>query len=66
MSKPKYSYAPRGNQWAVLEWDFHPNGSSGTVIAYYNKIQDAKDLAKHLNETEPKAGSELEPGINNH
>lgn len=63
MNKLKYTYCPRGNQWAVLTWDFHKNGRSGTVIAYYNNMEDAKDLAKHLNDTEPKVDSDPKTSV---
>ena len=52
MKNLKYTYAPRGNQWVVLKWKYMPNGSCGETICYFGNKEDAKALAKHLNETE--------------
>lgn len=52
MKKPTFSYAPRGNQWAVLKWDYLPNAQIGTTIQYFLKKEDARAYADHLNKME--------------
>ena len=53
MEKPKYTYAPRGCQWAVLKWEYLPNGSKGTVFKYFQEKEPAKMFAKMLNTKPP-------------
>ena len=49
MNRPLYSYAPRGNLWAVLKWEYLPNGSSATVVQYFTNKLDAVKMAEFLN-----------------
>ena len=50
MEKPTFTYAPRGCQWAVLKWEYLPNGSRGTTILYKPDKKTARELAQKLNE----------------
>lgn len=50
MERPLYSYAHRGNLWAVLKWQYLPNGSSATVIQYFSSKLDAVKMSANLNE----------------
>lgn len=52
MEKPAYTFAPRGNQWAVLMWDYKESGASATTLCYFLDKQDAIKLAKHMNKTD--------------
>jgi len=52
MKNPKYTYAPRGNLWAVLEWKYLPFGKTGQTVCYFSNKEYAKAMAKQLNETE--------------
>jgi hypothetical protein len=49
MNQPLYSYAHRGNLWAVLKWEYLPNGSTATVVQYFKNKQDAVKKVELLN-----------------
>jgi hypothetical protein len=51
MNQPLYSYAHRGNLWAVLKWEYLPNGSTATVVQYFINKQDAMKTADNLNKS---------------
>lgn len=49
MNQPMYSYAHRGNLWAVLKWQYLPNGATATPLCYFVDKQDAIRMVAELN-----------------
>lgn len=47
--KPKYTYTPRGHQWAVLSWEYIETASIGTKIATYETREEARNEVYRLN-----------------
>lgn len=48
MEQLKYTIAPRGRNWAVLEWQYLPNGSTATVFNLYNSKMEAERVKNML------------------
>ena len=47
--KPKYTYEPRGHQWAVLSWEYIKTVSIGSKIATYETKEEARSEVYRLN-----------------